>query len=287
MLQQREQTKCSIADERIISGRPTDLTLYIPDADLLAHALRILKQESYIPVSEEKILFRTLHIPGASVDPSEDSQIGEIWPPDRIDGLRRNIIDRIFKQHIPLIYKVGRCGSVTILDHDDVLSEGSLALYRAVKQFDARKGFQFSTYAYRSILHALVTTAKKRQGEREMLELLALDRRTTRHHDDRQAHDNVQILIDQVHAVLAGHIGGLKEVERFVIERRFLSVSMNGVRTLESIGRMLQLGKERIRQIESEALAKMRSILVAHNSSDMLEGFALFGVRHSNSKVNL
>ena len=50
----------------------------------------------------------------------------------------------------------------------------------------------------------------------------------------------------------------MKERERFIIKNRILR---DNPLTLEELGKELNLSRERVRQIESEALKKMRSVI--------------------------
>ena len=64
---------------------------------------------------------------------------------------------------------------------------------------------------------------------------------------------------------VSGAMDKLNEREQFIISERRLS---DGGRTLESLGEELGLSKERVRQLEAAAFAKMRKSL---NSNDALK----------------
>ena len=68
-----------------------------------------------------------------------------------------------------------------------------------------------------------------------------------------------------VKVVTALNVFALAEREQFIITERRLS---DGGRTLESLGEELGLSKERVRQLEAAAFAKMRKSL---NSNDALK----------------
>jgi len=61
---------------------------------------------------------------------------------------------------------------------------------------------------------------------------------------------------------LAGVLRDLPDAERGVLELRF-GLSGDEPRTLESIGRQMGLSRERVRQIEAAALARLRRLMAA------------------------
>jgi RNA polymerase sigma-32 factor len=65
-------------------------------------------------------------------------------------------------------------------------------------------------------------------------------------------------------------MGALNERERFIVRERKLR---DEPRTLESLGEELGLSKERVRQLEAAAFAKMRRSL-ERQSGEVLEFFA-------------
>ncbi|MEM6391038.1 MAG: sigma factor-like helix-turn-helix DNA-binding protein, partial [Pseudomonadota bacterium] len=68
-----------------------------------------------------------------------------------------------------------------------------------------------------------------------------------------QSHDN-----DTLRDWLVTALNGLNERERFIVRERKLR---DDARTLESLGNELGLSKERVRQLEAAAFAKMRRTL--------------------------
>ena len=67
--------------------------------------------------------------------------------------------------------------------------------------------------------------------------------------------------------MLGGVLSSLTERERKVLELRF-GLGDGYSRTLEEVGKQFKVTRERIRQIEAKALAKIRE----HGKSQMLEG---------------
>jgi RNA polymerase nonessential primary-like sigma factor len=64
---------------------------------------------------------------------------------------------------------------------------------------------------------------------------------------------------------IAAWIANLPERQRFVLERRY-GLNDHGVQTLAEIAGELGLTRERVRQVQSEALKRLRSIVEQEDS---------------------
>lgn len=60
----------------------------------------------------------------------------------------------IIEQVISTYHLEDRCN---LMNKDDLLCEGYIALYHAAKNFDENKGNKFSTYAFRSVYNTLIS----------------------------------------------------------------------------------------------------------------------------------
>ncbi len=155
-----------------------------------------------------------------------------------------------------LVYSMLHRIKVRIGDRDDLVSEASLALVRAVEGFDPSRGFQFSTYACNAIVRAFIYVNKKTQKYNQ--------RFSTEHEDwlepmvrtDRR----LTMRMDRVSQSLRKNGDNLTAREAAVLDWRFPMDGGNG-RTLGEIGAFMGLSKERIRQIQQAALAKLRQTL--------------------------
>ncbi len=160
------------------------------------------------------------------------------------------------------------------IDFDDLYSMGCLGLVRAVDKFEPSRGLCFSTYAVwwidshmkRQVVedtHAVHVPYRKAKKKSTLAAIkiataavkpLYLANGTPRPIAAKESE-----VIEVEPERLAVAIGRLSERERFVIARRF---SECPVRLIE-IGREIGLTRERVRQIESEALVKLRERLEA------------------------
>jgi RNA polymerase primary sigma factor len=141
----------------------------------------------------------------------------------------------------------------------ELVSDGSIALMRAVEKFDFARGNRFSTYTTWAIrnhfIRFLETNRKHRQrhlsGYQEHLDL-------SRPEDGTSSHAGSSML--EKYEYVEELLEHLNERERVVITGRFALTVDGKKRTLEEIGETLGISKERVRQISERALEKLRDL---------------------------
>lgn len=69
-----------------------------------------------------------------------------------------------------------------------------------------------------------------------------------------------RIFLIEIKSIVRSALKSLPRRERFIIERRF-GIKDDRNLTLEAISKSLQLSKERVRQLEQEALGKLKGAL--------------------------
>lgn len=142
----------------------------------------------------------------------------------------------------------------------EVVSDGNMALMRAVEKFDYARGHKFSTYATWSVMRAYARSIPEElyqsrrfvSGAEAVLEHVADETLPTAADADQRS---------SIREALTAGLRTLNRREREVVERHF-GLGADGVAdTLEEIGRLIGVTKERVRQIERKALAKLRGVL--------------------------
>lgn len=145
------------------------------------------------------------------------------------------------------------------VEADDLFSDALLALLRSVERFDPWRGVRFSTFACNVILRDLMRCAK-RVGRYRRLFPVQHDAMFERPQPTSDTQLELQLSVERLHRALNDNLAGLTDIESLIIAQRF---PFNRTRrlTLEQVGNWIGVSKERVRQIQNQALGKLREIL--------------------------
>jgi len=169
---------------------------------------------------------------------------------------------QIATSNIGLVLSMAKKCKYNHVEFSNFISEGSMALLKAVEGFNVSLGWKFSTYACKAIGLSFVRVAKKTYTYR--------DRFSVQLEPDMIQHDasgqkratQLKELAEEAVFLVSSPKANLTPIERKVLQLRFLSISNNNKQpTLCAVGVKLGLTKERIRQIQKNALAKLHSVL--------------------------
>lgn len=172
----------------------------------------------------------------------------------------------IVRLNMPLVLAMAKRTRLTNIDFNELISEGNMALLRSVEKFDASRGYKFSTYSCRAILKSFSRVAMRASRYRGKFPAEFDPAMERSDFLDRKREGVEQDCVDELKEILLSNIAGLSEVERTVITERFAIGSFSKdykahSKTLEQVGQLIGVTKERVRQIQNNALRKIRSAL--------------------------
>ena len=168
--------------------------------------------------------------------------------------------------NLALVLAMAKRTRMNDVDFGDLISEGNMALLRAVEKFDSARGFKFSTYACRAILKGFSRIAVKSNRYHAMFPT-EFDPGMERSNEmDIRRQSVATSAVEDLHDIIAGNQAELTDVERRVIESRFAVNRPEDTKamTLAEVGEVIGVTKERVRQIQNRALEKLRSTLDGH-----------------------
>ncbi|MBL8889207.1 MAG: sigma-70 family RNA polymerase sigma factor [Planctomycetaceae bacterium] len=179
---------------------------------------------------------------------------------DEIDSLYAEAVatkNQIVHANLRLVVSIAKRHLKSQEDFFQLISDGNMSLIRACEKFDYSRGNKFSTYASWSIIKNFGRTIpgefKHRDRFRtagEELFLATPDERADWH---AQVADQ-KLLESQIEAMLHH----LDDREQQIIIRRFGLNHQEEPLTLQEVGEIMGVTKERVRQIEVRALNKLK-----------------------------
>ena len=185
--------------------------------------------------------------------------------------LRRatDVKNQIVKANLRLVVSVARKHLRPGLSLMELVSDGNVTLMRAVESYDFHRGHRFSTYATLALMKGFARSVPQMQsggrlraagGDRALAEVT--DPRLQVTQDRLLAREEVRQLLvrldDRERAVVLAHYGiDGRGIDAGAIDPA--ASTRHQPATYEQVGRLLGLTKQRVRQIEQSALAKLRS----------------------------
>jgi RNA polymerase primary sigma factor len=149
---------------------------------------------------------------------------------------------------------------------DDLLSDGIISLMQAVDKFDYGKGFRFSTYAYRAIARNAYRSITDRQKEEARFDAaVGEDLSNVAEQDRTSALDEKEWM--SMRSTLLEGMNQLDRREQFILRGRFALGAHRKVRTFQCLADKLGVSKERVRQLEQRAIAKLKALVETLQSS--------------------
>jgi RNA polymerase primary sigma factor len=232
--------------------------------DLPAHLARLCESQ-LLTASEEQDLFRRMNYlkyraNALRVRLNPDSPDGDKL--DRIDQLlagANRTRDQIIKANMRLVIAIVKKFVTPKHSFDDLLSDGIVALMHAVDKFDYSRGFRFSTYAYRTIARNAYRTINDQHRDEARFDAAVSEDLTSLPEQDRTS------LLDEqqwtrMRTMLGNLLRHLDRREQFILRGRFALGAHREVRTFQCLADKLGVSKERVRQLEQRAIAKLQAL---------------------------
>jgi RNA polymerase sigma factor (sigma-70 family) len=168
----------------------------------------------------------------------------------------------LVRTNLALVLAMAKRTRLGDVDFAEIVSEGNMALIRAVDKFNVDKGFKFSTYACRAILKAFSRTSLKHSRHRTRFPVEFEPDMEKSDWQDKKRDIVEEDCIDELKQIVDRNLAELSDTEQTVIRRRFnWQQHEEHPLTLEEVGQIIGVTKERVRQIQNKALAKIRKLM--------------------------
>jgi RNA polymerase sigma factor (sigma-70 family) len=266
------------AEQAIFDDAPAiekpDTSWYHPVMDNLTDARKVKNVKSVLlTAAQERALFIQYNYCRFKV-----SQLAETADEGHVSAkLAKDILhwhyraeayrDQIAQTNLALVLAMAKRTRMSEVDFTDLVSEGNMALLRAVDKFDAARGFKFSTYACRAILKAFSRSGVKLSKYRSLFPTDFDPKLEKSDYMEHKRQDHEADCADEVRQIIAHNRAELTDIEQEVIAHRFAVGRKRQEEpdasplTLEQVGRIIGVTKERVRQIQNKALDKIRESL--------------------------
>lgn len=250
------------ANEIILASGPADLTTRLhPDhhVDVLTRPQEraLFRAYNYLKFRQSETV--KAHGQAAAVPSHVLDQLDDIEERTRVT---REVLIRANRALVISIAKRHVQGGLTL---DELISEGTTPLLKAIEKFDYTKGYKFSTYASWAIMKHFARAVPE-HGERG-------------HRYQAHTHEQLDLLgpgvadVDETVSYRRSHavqqaLRQLDDREKHILTNRYRLDRESEPMSLAQLGRTFGISKERVRQLEARAMDKMYTLLKEELAAD-------------------
>ncbi len=252
--------------------KTAEATRFSQNPNVVLDSLRAGDRLPSLSLAEEEHLFMRYNFARRTVRSILSDSAGESLNPQTIQLLlawgHRSLEARslIVRLNMPLVFAMAKRTRLSNVDFNEMISEGNMALLRSVEKFDCSRGYKFSTYSCRAILKSFSRVAMRASRYRGQFPTEFDPSMERSDFVERQRETIERDCVDEIKDILIRNLAGLSDVEHRVITERFaIGLVPSGLslapKTLEQVGVLIGVTKERVRQIQNKALRKIRVAL--------------------------
>lgn len=170
-----------------------------------------------------------------------------------------SIRNRIIHANVRLVMSIVKQFADERNPFDDLFSEGLSCLIKAVDKFDFDRGFRFSTYATRAVRREVLRLVQRQHRDRGRYTSGAQEL-LSQQLAPGDLPEGVQMSWQQVDRSITSMLGQLDDREKFIVQARYGFDNLGEKPTFQYLGELMGISKERVRQLEQRALAKLREL---------------------------
>jgi RNA polymerase sigma factor (sigma-70 family) len=173
---------------------------------------------------------------------------------EQAQGGCRDSLDLLMARHEPLVWYATHRQNLGDLPMEEAVQAGRIGLWQAILGFDPQRGYRFSTYAYKAIVHQIWADVKAHCQANKIAhatrEWLLFFRHWEAGPAQRQAEREVQASLQALVVRLPARL-------QQVISGRY-GLDGQQEQTLLALGEKMGVCGERVRQLQVEALVWLR-----------------------------